>query len=242
MKTVHEISRITGVSVRTLHYYDSIGILKPSKITDAGYRLYDDTALERLQTILLFRELQFPLKEIKTILESPDFNRIQALKQQVELLELKRKHLGELITFARKIIKTGVNTMDFSIFDKSEIEQYTNEAKEKWGRTSVYAEYEQKTNDPSAADISALNTDLMRIFKKTGEMMNLSPDDTRVQTLIARLQKYITDHYYTCTPEILRSLGQMYAGDERFKSNIDTLSGEGTAKFVNEAIEIYCNK
>ena len=80
MKTVNEVSKLTGVSVRTLHHYDAIGLLKPTQVTEAGYRLYDDTALARLQTILLFRELQFPLKEIKSILDSPDFNREQALK------------------------------------------------------------------------------------------------------------------------------------------------------------------
>ena len=88
MKTVKEISKITGVSVRTLHHYDAIGLLKPTAKTPAGYRLYDDTALERLQQILLFRELQFPLKEIQSILDSPSFNPAQALEQQIHLLEL----------------------------------------------------------------------------------------------------------------------------------------------------------
>ena len=90
MKTVNEVSKLTGVSVRTLHHYDAIGLLKPTQVTAAGYRLYDDTALARLQTILLFRELQFPLKEIKSILDSPDFDREQALQQQIGLLE--RRH------------------------------------------------------------------------------------------------------------------------------------------------------
>ena len=124
MKTVNEVSKLTGVSVRALHHYDAIGLLKPTQVTDAGYRLYDDTALARLQTILLFRELQFPLKEIKSILDSPDFNREQALQQQIGLLELQRRQLDVLISFAREIIETGVNNMDFSAFDKAEIEQY----------------------------------------------------------------------------------------------------------------------
>lgn len=90
MKTVKEISRLTGISVRTLHYYDEINLLKPTKTTDTGYRLYDDTALERLHSILLFRELQFPLKEIKAILDSSDFNTKTALEEQIKLLELQR--------------------------------------------------------------------------------------------------------------------------------------------------------
>ena len=111
MKTVIEVSRLTGVSVRTLHHYDAIGLLKPSEVTDAGYRLYDDTALERLQTILLFRELQFPLKEIKQIIDSPDFDRYDALDTQIKLLEMQRERLGKIISFAREIKEKGVKGM-----------------------------------------------------------------------------------------------------------------------------------
>ena len=103
MRTVKEVSKLTGVSVRTLHYYDAIGLLEPTKVTDAGYRMYDDTSLSRLQNILLFRELQFPLKEIKEILDSPNFNQEEAVAQQIKLLELQYKHIGELISFAREI-------------------------------------------------------------------------------------------------------------------------------------------
>ena len=100
MRTVKEVSKLTGVSIRTLHYYDTIGLLQPTTTTEAGYRLYDDTALERLQNIMLFRELEFPLKEIKQILDSPDFDRKKALEQQIQLLTLKKEHLENLITFA----------------------------------------------------------------------------------------------------------------------------------------------
>ena len=103
MKTVKEVSLLTGVSVRTLHHYDAIGLLKPTRVTEAGYRLYDDTALGRLQTILLFRQLQFPLKEIRDILDSPGFDPMEALTQQIHLLELQRQQLDNLISHARKI-------------------------------------------------------------------------------------------------------------------------------------------
>ena len=141
MRTVNEVSKLTGVSVRTLHHYDAIGLLKPTGVTKAGYRLYDDTALSRLQSILLFRELQFPLKEIKAILDSSSFDPLEALAQQIELLELQYKHIGELISFAREIQKKGVRQMDFHVFDKSEIEQYKAEARAKWGNTKAYQEY-----------------------------------------------------------------------------------------------------
>ena len=137
MKTVHEVSRLTGVSVRTLHHYDAIGLLKPARTTDAGYRLYDDAALKRLQNILIFRELQFPLKEIKAILDSPEFDPKEALEQQIGLLELRRKHIDELIAYARRIQKEGEETMNFSTFNKEEINRYKEEVRERWGSTRI---------------------------------------------------------------------------------------------------------
>lgn len=113
MKTVKEVSRITGVSVRTLHHYDAIGLLKPTAVTEAGYRLYDDAALKRMQSILLFRELQFPLKDIKRILDAPDFDPMTALAQQVRLLEMQREHLEQLISHAREIQQTIESSLAF---------------------------------------------------------------------------------------------------------------------------------
>jgi len=111
MMTVNEVSKLTGVSIRTLQYYDTIGLLKPVEYTGAGYRLYDDTSLERLQQILLFRELEFPLKEIKRIIDAPNFNRNRALEQQIELLTMKKEHLENLINFARGIKGIGVKNL-----------------------------------------------------------------------------------------------------------------------------------
>ena len=129
MKTVNEVSRKTGVSIRTLHYYDAIGLLRPTQVTEAGYRLYDDTALERLQNILLFRELQFPLREIRAILDSPDFDRKKALDQQIALLQMKKQHIENLIDLARGIRMMGVNNLDFSAFDTRQIDEYARQAK-----------------------------------------------------------------------------------------------------------------
>ena len=141
---VHKVAKLTGVTARTLHYYDEIGLLKPAAITEAGYRMYDDTALGRLQNILLFRELQFPLKEIKVILDSPDFDPQEALAQQIKLLELQYKHIGELIAFIREIQNKGAAAMNFDVFDKSEIEKYEAEVKARWGNTKAYQEYREK--------------------------------------------------------------------------------------------------
>lgn len=241
MRTVKEVSKVTGVSVRTLHHYDAIGLLKPSKVTEAGYRMYDDTALSRLQNILLFRELQFPLKEIKAILDSPDFDPSEAIAQQIRLLELQYKHLGELLAFAREIQSKGVTNMDFDVFDKNEIEKYKAEVMAKWGNTKAYQEYAQKDIAGEEVRYDKSANELMEIFSELGGLKHLTPDSHEVQKKISELQKFITDHYYVCTNEILKGLGQMYVDDERFRKNIDRAGGDGTAEFVSRAISVYCS-
>ena len=240
MKTVKEVSRLTGVSVRTLHHYDAIGLLRPTRVTEAGYRLYDDMALARLQTILLFRQLQFPLKEIKEILDSPGFDPAEALEQQIRLLELQRAHLDRLISHARQIQKTGVINMDFSPFDTTEIDRYAAEAKAKWGKTEAYKEFRQKTGGQNKAQLQSTGDALMDIFVEIGAIRHLSPASQEAQALIAKLQNFITEHYYTCTKQILRGLGQMYIAGDSMTENIDKAGGIGTAQFTHEAIEIYC--
>ncbi len=242
MRTVKDVSKLTGVSVRTLHYYDAIGLLTPTKVTDAGYRMYDDTALSRLQSILLFRELQFPLKEIKEFLDSPDFNQEEAIAQQIKLLELQYKHIGELISFAREIQTKGVKTMNFEVFDTNEIEQYKAEVKSKWGNSKAYQEYEQRVVSHSEHNDSKFVNEIMSLFTDLGAMKQLPPTDKAVQEKIAALQAYINENFYTCSNDILKELGEMYVCDDRFKKNIDRFGGEGTAKFVREAIFVYCEK
>ena len=137
MMTVHEVSKISGVSIRALHHYDNIGLLPATKVTEAGYRLYDEAVLERLHHILLFKELQFSLKEIKDILDSPDFDRSKALEQQIKLLELRKEHLENLIDLARGIKAVGVKYMSFETFDTKKIDEYAAQAKASWGKTDA---------------------------------------------------------------------------------------------------------
>lgn len=240
MKTVHEVSRLTGVSVRTLHHYDAIGLLKPARTTDAGYRLYDDAALKRLQNILIFRELQFPLKEIKAILDSPEFDPKEALEQQIGLLELRRKHIDELIAYARRIQKEGEKAMNFSTFNQEEINRYKEEVRERWGSTQIYKEYEKKTKDKTDKELGTMADKLLSLFAEIGSLRMLPPDAKEVQAKIKKLQEFITDHYYTCTNEILQNLSRMYVSDERMEQNIDKAGGEGTARFVKQAVAVYC--
>ena len=238
--TVNEVSKLTGVSIRALQYYDSIGLLKPTEYTDSGYRLYDDTVLERLQQILLFKELEFPLKEIKEIIDAKSFDKRKALDQQIELLTLKREHLDNLIDFARNIRNKGVNRMDFSVFDTKKIDEYSKKAKEQWGNTDTYKEYEEKSKGQTKEDQLSTAKEFMEIFKEFGEMVAKDPASVEVQKQVKKLQDYITNNYYTCSNEILLSLGEMYSSDDEFTENINKAGGEGTAEFVTKAIRIYC--
>ena len=238
MRTVKEMSKLTGVSVRTLHHYDAIGLLHPAKVTEAGYRLYDDAAVRRLQNILLFRELQFSLKEIKSILDDPNFDPQEALAQQIKLLELQRKYLDGLIAHAREIQNKGMKTMNFQAFDKTELENYKEEAKAKWGSTDAYKEYEQR----AGKDVWQAGEGLMARFGELGQLRDLPCDAEKVQEKIGEIKDFITEHFYTCTKEILHGLGQMYVADERMKRNIDKVGGDGTAEFAKQAIEVYCKE
>ena len=241
MRTVHEVSKLTGVSIRTLQYYDRIGLLHPADYTEAGYRLYDDAALETLQQILLFRELDFPLKDIRRILQSPSFDRQKALDQQIGLLELKKERLDNLIALARGIKTTGVNaTMDFSAFDTKKMDEFAAKAKEAWGDTPAWQEYERKSQGRSGKEQMELNQQMMEIFGEFGAIRNTDPASGKAQALVRKLQDFISDHYYTCTKQILSGLGQMYAAGGEMTANIDRAGGEGTASFASRSIRVFC--
>lgn len=242
MKTVQEVSRLAGVSIRTLQYYDKIGLLKPTEYTESGYRLYDDTALELLQQILLFRELEFPLKEIKEIISRPGFNKTMALEQQITLLTMKKEHLESLIDFAREIQLKGVKRMDFTVFDTKKIDEYARRAKEQWGQTEEYKEFEQKAQGRNREEEHELMKNFMDIFVEFGKMKDGDPGAMNVQDQVRKLQNYITENFYKCSKDILRSLGQMYAAGGEFTENIDKAGGEGTAQFTAKALEIFCSQ
>lgn len=242
MITVKEMSRLSGVSIRTLHHYDSIGLLKPTGTTESGYRLYDESCLERLQHILLFRELEFSLKEIETILDSPDFDRITALEQQISLLTLKKEHIENLIDLARGIKMTGVRNLDFTAFDTKKIDEYAAQAKTMWGKTEAFREFTEKNKNWSHEDQQQINLSFMELFKEFGQMQQdgMNPEDQAVQEQVKRLRNYITEHFYTCTPEILRGLADMYSGGGSMEQNIDLAAGNGTARFTAAAVRCFC--
>lgn len=130
--------------------------------------------------------------------------------------------------------------MDFSSFDTAKIDRYAQEAKKKWGNTEAYKEYEVKTDGKTAGDMQATGDRLMDIFREFGEIRQLSPASEDAQALVAKLQNFISDNYYTCTKQILFGLGQMYAAGDEMNENIDKAGGEGTGAFARDAITIFC--
>lgn len=239
---INEIAKLTGVTVRTLHYYDEIGLLKPSEITDAGYRFYDEISLGTLQQILFFRELDFSLNDIKEIMTNPHYDRTEALSKHKELLLQKRDRLNDLINLVDSTLK-GENDMSFRQFDMAEIEankkKYATEVKERWGESDAYAESEKKTKNYNDTQWKALSGAGEALLDEFAKNRNIQPDSKEAQALVEKWQAYITSNFYHCTKDILSCLGVMYIGDERFTENIDK-NGEGTAAFMAACIEVYC--
>ncbi len=239
MKTVKEVSALSGVSVRTLHHYDAIGLFPPTAVSEAGYRLYNEAALGRLQSILLYRALRFSLGEIKEILDSSEYDPREAIAAQIHLLELERARLDRLIALAQSIQEKGVVVMNFDAFDDKAINQYKEEAKARWGHTEAYQQSEERMQ-ARKVDYKEEAQAMMQIFAEFGVLREEDVQAETVQQQVRRLQAHITARYYDCTVDILRGLGEMYTADERFKQNIDQAGGEGTADFVAHAIAVYC--
>ena len=233
---IKEFAEQIGVSVRTLHYYDEIGLLKPSEVdAQNGYRFYDERSLERMQEILFYRELDFSLKTIAQILSSPDYDKQQALTWQRKLLLAKKERLERLIDALDSLEKGEVFMKPNNEYEDLK-NKYAEEVRQRWGSTDAYKESQQRNTDFSQA-ASLLDA----VFEEFAELdrSGISPDDEAAKIQVEKLQRCITDNFYTCTNEILAGLGQMYAADVRFKNNIDK-HGEGTAEFVSQCIKSYC--
>lgn len=235
---IHAFAQCVGVSVRTLHYYDEIGLLKPTRVDpQSGYRFYDAHSLARMQEILFFRELDFPLKEIRAILSAPDYDKSAALRAQKQLLTLKKARLERLIAALDAAVEG--NEISMNVFDNQAYESqrtaYAQEAAARWGDTAAYRKFTQK--QPSYSDQALLDR-CMADFAQC-RAAGHTPDSPAAQQCVRALQQCITDHYYTCTAKILAGLGEMYAADARFTANIDA-HGAGTAAFIRDAIRAFC--
>jgi DNA-binding transcriptional MerR regulator len=247
---VKEVADMAGISVRMLHHYDKIGLLRPESVSPAGYRLYTDKDLENLQQVLFFKELEFSLQEIKGIISSPNFDRKHTLKAHQSLLIKKKERLEEIIKTVEKTIQSieGGTKMAkkemFNAFDMSEIEKhqakYAEEARQKYGNSDAYKESKRKTSQYSKEDWAKITAEQDENYKRIAAFIDKDPADPEVQKAIEKNRQHITNYFYNCTPEIFRGLGDLYVNDERFTANIDKYK-PGLAKFLREAILIYCD-
>ena len=242
MMTVAQVSKRAGVSVRTLHHYDQIGLLKPTEVTEAGYRMYDDGALDKLYVILVYRELGLSLNEIGSILDAPDYDRNRVLEHQIQLMQERVEKLQNRISFARGMLTLGVKYMDFEGFDPEKIDEYSQQAKVLYGKTDAYKEFEQKQKSRTKEQEKDLGAQVMELFAKLGKLRPCPPDSEEAQKWAKELQAFFTEHFYTCTPQILKSLAESYAGGGSMTENIDKVGGEGTGTFAKQVIDIYTQK
>ncbi|WP_461207304.1 MerR family transcriptional regulator [Clostridium sp. DL1XJH146] len=249
MYKVKEVADVVGISVRTLHHYDKIGLLKPESINEAGYRLYSENDLIKLQQVLFFKELDFKLEDIKIILNDPKFDREGALKTHKEILIKKKQRLEEIIKSVDTTlssIKGGIDMSKketFEPFDMREIndykEKYAEEVKAKYDK-KVVDECNKKTAKYSKNKWQEITEEGNEIYRKIAAIMEKGPKDEEVQKLVAQYRKYISDNFYTFTVEIFRGLGDLYVCDDRFTKNIDKTK-PGLAEFLKEAMHFYCD-
>lgn len=237
---VKEVADLVGISVRTLHHYDEIGLLTPEETTESGYRLYSDENLETLQQILFFKELGFPLKKIKDIINNPSFDRQEALVLHRKMLLEKRARLDKVIVTIDKTIQHSkgeiqmTNKEKFEGFDFSQ-NPYEQEARERWGNEAV-----NKANKVASSMTKEKQEEYNAIYRKLAALRHNSPESEQAQEAIQEWYNYLQNfgHY---SLDAFKELGQMYVDDERFTKNIDQF-GEGLAKFMRDAMAVYADR
>jgi DNA-binding transcriptional MerR regulator len=243
--TVQQLAQLAGVSVRTLHHYDQIGLLKPARVQANGYRQYGEAELLQLQQILFFRELDFPLEEIKRILKAPHFDMQAALNDQRKMLELKKKRLNNLVkTIDSTLLKLNhQKTMQdqdlYGGFSKEEADQYAAEAKQRWGHTDAYKESQRRTAKFTKDDWKRISETSDALMKEIVANSERDPADPVVQALIARHFDSLRN-FYEPNLEMYRGLGSMYVDDARFAAYYDKYK-PGLAVFMRDAMHAYCD-
>lgn len=246
LMSVNEVAKQTGVTIRTLHYYDKIGLLSPSKVSVTNYRYYSKDDLVKLQQILFYKEVGFGLKDIKSMMDEPVYSKEQALKRHKNLLLLKRKRLDKLIELVEQSLKGG-DIMSFQAFSEEEIikqqQAYHKEAKERWQHTPAFSEYQRKyPNGENSSQWKTFDLAARKIFGKIFTYIDEAPSHPDVQAAIDEWRSFISEHYYDCKIEILRGLGLLYVKDERFEATINSYGDDRLAHFISEAIVIYCDE
>ena len=243
--TVSRLARMAGVSVRTLHHYDAIGLLAPSARTEAGYRLYGERDLLRLQQILFFKELDVPLGEIRGILDAPDFDEIRALEDHRRRLHERAERLARLIqTIDRTIQRLAEDTMKltdqelYEGFTKEQRERYQREAREMYDPALV-AESERRIRKMTKEQWNAVKQEGDEITRGIAALADQPASDPKVQALIARHHAWI-EHFYPCSAEVYRGLGQGYAEHPDFRATYDKYR-PNLADFMREAMAYYAD-
>lgn len=227
--TVSEVAKLTAVSVRTLHHYDEIGLCKPSARSGAGYRLYSAADLERLQQVLFFRELSFPLAEITRIVTDSAFDVGAALRWQRQLLTDKVVRLRALIAAVEAALtaREGGRTMSheerFSVFGEFDPAKYEDEARERWGQSEAYRESQARTQRYGKDDWQKIKAEGDGVFRDLAALLAAGQpaDCVEAMAVAERHRQHIERWFYPCAPSMHRGLGEMYVQDERFTANID---------------------
>ncbi|NMB24653.1 MAG: MerR family transcriptional regulator [Firmicutes bacterium] len=239
---VKEVADLVGISVRTLHHYDAIGLLVPDRTTEAGYRLYSGENIADLQQILFFRELGFPLSKIREIINSPNFDRQEALILHRQMLLEKRQRLDKMLETLNKTIRhmkgeiTMTDKEKFEGFDFSH-NPYEQEARERWGDAAVDTA-NAKISALSKEAKAALSTEMATIYRKLAELRHDSPASRDAQMAIKEWYDYLNANFGSYSPDAFRNLGEMYVDDARFTKNIDKF-GEGLAVFMRDAMAVF---
>lgn len=243
--TVKQLSAMAGVSVRTLHHYDAIGLLAPEIRGESRYRYYGQTELLRLQQILFYRELEYPLKEIKQILDDPEFDLVESLEFHRKALKKRAGRLRQLLTTIDKTIVQLKNQTEmiseedmYDGFSKEDVQEMRKEAIDAWGEDQVKA-VEEKVKTMSKDEWKGVQSEGDAISRRLGEMMNLPPADKSVQQEIAKHHKHLCT-FYEVSEERYRALAKMYVEDDRFRKHYDAFA-VGLSDFLEKAIEVYCD-
>ncbi|HSF14133.1 MAG TPA: MerR family transcriptional regulator [Vicinamibacteria bacterium] len=237
---VKELARLAGVTVRTLHHYDRIGLLVPSARSEAGYRFYGEADLYRLQHILVWRELGFSLEQIRRVLDEPGFDRHKALVTQRQELSRRARRLEAMIRsveLALEELEGGQEMNVEKLFDGFDPEEYEEEARQRWGDTPAYQEAARRTREYSDDDWARIKAEGDALLQELAGKMakGAEPDDPEVLELAERHRLQIVRWFYPCDRDAHRGLADLYLADERFESRIDRHAG-GLTRFLAAAI------
>jgi DNA-binding transcriptional MerR regulator len=240
VKSVGEVAELAGVTVRTLHHYDELGLLSPSERSGAGYRLYSHDDLERLQEILIWRQLGFSLAEIVSLLDGPGHDRLSALERQRELVGREIDRLGALAAAVDAAIdaqKNGTAIEEASMFEGFDPTEYEDEARERWGDTEAYEESARRAARYGEAEWGSIRSEAEAIVRELATLMRAGEpaDGAEARALAERHREHISRWFYPCSPEMHRGLGEMYIADERFTRTYER-DAPGLAQYFHDAI------